>query len=131
MKYQSSFHQNPFLLKLLHPLTRIFIILVWKKDLKQRNLNLIQNLKILLMTSKTIIWKVSPTPPSIHQISHPLTKIRIRFVSTTDSKQKNSNNQHLKRLSMISKLIIWKVSPKLIWMYQLSLQINPLNILKI
>ena len=87
IKYQSNFHHNSLLLKLLHPLTRILISLVLKSALKQEKSNLIQHLKVLWMRSKIIIWKLSPPLPQIHQLSHLLTRILIHFVSTTAFKQ--------------------------------------------
>ena len=74
MNYQSNFHYNFLLLKLLHPLTRICIILVWTTSLKHQHLNLIQYLKRLLIISKTIIWKELAPLPQIHQLSQTLTK---------------------------------------------------------
>ena len=86
----------------------------------------------LLFRSKIIIWKVSPLLTWIYQLSLFLTIILKYLVWTTALKQKNSNlNQHLINTINEIKSNILKVSPKLIWMYQLSLQINPLNILKI
>ena len=54
------------------------------------------------------------------KLLHPLTIILISLVSRIDLKQKKLNqNHHLKRLLMRSKLIIWKLSPPLSWIYQL------------
>ena len=73
-KYQSRFHQNYLLLKLLHPLTRILTSLVSTTDLKKKHSNHNQHLKIPFMISSSIIWKVSPPLPWTYQLSHTLTK---------------------------------------------------------
>ena len=70
IKYQSSFHHNYLLLKLLHTLTRILISLVWTTASKQKKLNLNQHLKRLIIRSKIITWKVSSMLPWIYQLSH-------------------------------------------------------------
>ena len=102
MKYKASFHHNSLLLKLIYLLTIILIRLVWTTYLKQKHSNLNQHLKILLMRSKIIIWKVLPRLPWISQLSHILTRKLIRLLWTTYLKKKSSNlNQHLKNTNEI------------------------------
>ena len=63
---------------------------------------------------------------------HPLAKFMIRLVWTAELKYQNSSlDQKFKILLMRSKIIIWKSSPPLTWMFQISLQINPLHLLNI
>ena len=55
------------------------------------------------------------------QLLHPLTIILISLVWKTSLKQKKSNLiQHLKIISMRSKIVIWKVSPPLPRLHQSS-----------
>ena len=53
---------------------------------------------------------------------HPLMRILNNLVKTSELKQKHFNlNQHLKRLLMRSKMILWIVVPPFPWIYELSI----------
>ena len=74
MKYQSIFYHNSLYskiisLKFLHHLTRIWNRWVWPAEFRQKKSNLNQHLKILLIRSRLIVLKVSPSLPWIYHIS--------------------------------------------------------------